>query len=413
MDKNFESLQQALRNLEKPSLSRDMREGMKSHIFKQIKEKRYIPSSLERLRIALGRLAQNLRPTPEMRVRIKEAILSRGRRRDFGWGSLLQWQKGIAASVIAVIVFVTVTMYVGKIPVTSAAQSTTFQKIMGTVEVIRGEEHIKAEKGMRLQENDIIVTGQDGIAVIQYVDDSITRLSPKTELKIHKLYQDAQKETKTEVEIELTQGRVWSQVVNEIHEEASFQITTNDVTAFTRRAASFDIQNEGENESVTVSVFDNTVEVSLQDEENEQKQLVMEGFAVEVDQNNTDLDMIALQTEEEDKLWIDSNTAEDKNYIEEITETEDSIVVDTENIAVLTVERGEEDTEEEPVVTAVTTTNKATSSPVDVSDVDDVLDVDEVEEDDDVIDGDLDVPFIMPVGQGEQESDQPSQRFLQ
>ncbi|MFC1655623.1 FecR domain-containing protein [Patescibacteria group bacterium] len=341
MKNDYKKLEKALSALKKPSLDEGIKGRIKSNIVQQIRVNEPIPATYSRLKDALHKLASTVKPESTVRARMKEVVLSSIERlsikKSFFRNTLGNWQRAFASFFIVMFTFGAITFYIKDIPVTNAALKTVFNKVFGTVEVIRNGERIEAEKDMSLKQGDIVVTGEDGIAVIRYVDNSITRLSPESELKIHKLYQDVLDETKTEVEVELTQGRVWTQVVNTDSNEATFKVAANDITANAQVTTSFDIKHEDEDEGVTVSVFDNEIEVTVQDVE-DQTQVIHEGYAVEIN-DTSELEVVTHSNgDAEDKLWVNVNTAEDKEYTE-------GMVVEESVIA--------EETVVEPVVTAV------------------------------------------------------------
>ncbi len=342
MKNDYEKLGKALNALKKPSLTQGTKERMKNHIIEQIKINDPVPASYSRLKEVLRKLAIGVKPRADVRAGMKEAILSGighlSLRKSFFRNTLGNWQRVLASLFIVIFAFGAITLYIEDIPITNAAFKTVFNKVFGTVEVIRNGERIEAKKDMSLKQGDIVVTGEDGIAVIRYVDNSITRLSPESELKIHKLYQDVFDETKTEVEVELTQGRVWTQVVNTPSNEASFKVAAKDITANAQVTTSFDVKHKEEDKGITVSVFDNEVEVTVQDVE-AQAQVVQEGYAVEVS-NTSELELVAHSNEDaEDKLWVNVNTAEDKDYMEEVAPADQDTLIEEEDVVVTAVKK--------------------------------------------------------------------------
>lgn len=330
MENEYEKLGKALKALEKPLLDESLKGIMKNNIIKQIRLNEPIPATHSRLKDALRKLANTVSPRADVRARMKEAILSGiehlSIRKSFFRNTLVNWQRAFASFFIVMFTIGAITFYIQDIPVTNAALKTVFHKVFGTVEVIRNGVRIEAKKDMSLQQGDIVVTGKDGIAVIRYVNDSITRLSPESELKIHKLYQDILDETKTEVEVELTQGRVWTQVVNNDSTKSTFKVAAKDITANAQVTTSFDVKHEEENAGVTVSVFDNEIEVTVQDVAN-QKQIIQEGYAVAVNETSK-LEVVAHSNEDaKGQLWVNVNTAEDKEYSETVAHTEEEATI--------------------------------------------------------------------------------------
>lgn len=320
MDKDLIQLEKALSNIKKPSLSTEaknrMRRNMLAHIENPISSDVKYPS-LEKVGNYIKKVASDISPSAIFKAKAKENVLAfAGKRKmtpNFIWSFTRNWQKVLATFMIGVISLTSMTVYFADIPVTRAAKKTSFQEIYGDVDVIRGNERVEAFKYMQLQEGDIIVTGENGLAVVRYFDDSVSRLSPLTELRMRRLYQDENVKSKTKVEIELTQGRVWNQVVNPVDEQSSFEVSIDKVKARTSEKASFDIARNADDEKVAVAVFENKVEVSVPEKRKEKKKVVVEGYQVEVDDDESKEDKITLTTKE-DELWVQVNQAQDKNY---------------------------------------------------------------------------------------------------
>lgn len=320
MDNELKQLEKALKDMKKPNLDPEVNKRMRRDILMRIEnpiaaEVKY--PSLERVRQYIKKATKGVSPSAPLKAKLKENVLSLiGRRKlgsNFVWNFTSNWQKVLATLMIGVISFTSFTVYFADIPVTKAAKKTAFQELYGDVDVIRDGQTIEAYKYMQLQEGDIIVTGENGLAVIRYVDDSVSRLSPLTELKMQRLYQDENIKAKTEVEVELTKGRVWNQVVNLVDEQASFEVLADNVKTRTSEKASFDITRKEGNQKVAVAVFENKVEVSVPEKRKENKTVVVEGYSVEVDGNDSQEDKIALNSKE-DELWVQVNKAEDKQY---------------------------------------------------------------------------------------------------
>lgn len=334
MNKEFEKLEKALKGLTKPSVDVNMKERIKSDVLKQItqyktdpasqNETGFLPASLIRLREKVRRLAKFVEPSHVMRAKVKEKVLSfvesASRSHTFLRNFIHSWQKVTASVLVLLIIFTSFTVYISDIPVTQAARSTIFQEVFGVVQIIRGDDIFDAYEGMDIEQGDVVITGENGMAMIRYVDDSVTRLSPESEIRINKLYQDIKDKTKTNIEVELTKGRIWSQVINLVDNDSSFQVQTNDIKAITSNKASFDIKNTND-DNVTVSVFENKVEVSLPDNKKDKIQLLLQGYSLEVDKKGPKTDNIILnESTNEDELWVQINKAKDKEYKKEKVE---------------------------------------------------------------------------------------------
>jgi hypothetical protein len=320
MKNDFTKLENALRGLNKNVLSSESKDRMRCDMLLRMNDS--VPAelkypSLERVKDYIKKVAFITQPSAVFKASVKENVLAFVEKKHLGsnfiWSITKSWQKVLATFMVGVISLSSFTVYFADIPVAKAEKMTAFQDIYGDVDVVRDGQTIVASKYMQLLEGDTVVTGENGLAVIRYFDDSVSRLSSFTELKMQCLYQDKKNKAKTKVEIELMNGRVWNQVINLVDEQASFEISVNNVTARTSEKASFDISNKEGDKKVSVAVFENKVEVSVPEKRKENKQVVVEGYSVEVVENESIENNIVLNNKE-DELWVQVNKAEDKQY---------------------------------------------------------------------------------------------------
>ncbi len=325
MNKDIHQLERALRRMKKPTLNNKARLRMRNNLMKRM-EKPAMQDisypSLEKVGKTIKRYAE-IQPSFTLRAKMKEVIMNAIANRPIRlspFGNIArQWQKALAALVITMLSITSLTVYFSDIPVIRAAQKTTFQNLHGDVDVMRDGEMIKAYRYMTLEEGDIVITGENGLAIIRYFDDSVSRLYSRTELKMQRLYQDHASLAKTKVEVELERGRVWNQVVNLIYEQGSFEISTDTMSARTSGKASFDVTHDDIKDKAAIAVFENKVEVSFPEKRKENKKMVIEGYTYEVEDKVASEKRIALH-DETDKLWVKVNQAEDKNYKKQIEE---------------------------------------------------------------------------------------------
>lgn len=323
MDEKTQKLEVALKRLEKPGISNEASQRMKKNILLQMRESSQLSSSSVALKNKIQNLSNKVVISPILKLRIKERVFSvigsESSKRVFARNFAGMFQKTVAAFVVFAVILTSVMVYIEDIPVTMAARSTYIQEIKGTVKVLRDYELKKAYEGMMLQENDIIITGANGIAFIRYLDDSVTRLSPLAELKINRLQLDSENKAHTYVELELVYGRVWSQVVNLLHAESSFVMLTGGITASSNKRASFDVENNVNDGGVRIKVFNNKVEVDLRSDEKEQKRYLSEGYQMEIDRKDTEFKKITVSRGDSDhESWIRINKAKDLEYREKL-----------------------------------------------------------------------------------------------
>lgn len=310
----YKKLEKALYELKKPHLNDENARKMKSNIFSSIKHGQgtELYPSLQKLKDLISKVSKDIKPNSVFRARLGETIyaFAKSKKSSFAW----QWQKIFASALVAVIVFMAGTIYIADIPTIKAARRTVIVNVSGDVDLFRGDETIDAEANMYLQQGDVLITGSNGTAIVRYIDDSVSRLSPNSELTIRKLFQDEKKKSKTEVEIEVTKGRVWNQVINIVGSESSFKVESKDVTANASERASFEVKAD-DSDKTLVSVYDNKIEVSLKDN----KQMILEGYTLDADRVNPQVLKTILNTDE-DEEWVNTNIEQDKQYKNDVVE---------------------------------------------------------------------------------------------
>ncbi len=310
----YKKLENSLKELKKPCLKSETKLEMKHNILSSIKHenKFELYPSLQKLKNIISKLAEDIKPNSVFKARLGQTLLSFTKSHKSSFA--LQWQKVFASTLLVVITFMVGTVYISDIPVIKAARQTTIVYVSGDVDLIRDDVTIQAEANMYLQQGDTLITGENGTSIVRYIDDSVSRLSPNSELRIRKLYQDQIKRSKTEVEIEVKKGRVWNQVVSIVGKESSFKVEAKDVTANASERASFEVKANNSAQTL-VSVYDNRIEVSMQDE----KQMVLEGYSIAADLESPQVAKRTINSLE-DQQWVEDNIEKDKQYKNDVVE---------------------------------------------------------------------------------------------
>jgi len=326
MKQEFEKLQIALYNMNKPSVDHLQKERIKKAVFNNIKQGVSADlGSVKGLQLAIKKLSVVIRPSAVFAAKIKEKVFAFIEKnsagpsffRKFVWNTEKVFASLLLVTVVSGIFFV----YVADIPITRAAKRTYINEVAGRVDVLRGTELLSAYAGMELAEGDTIVSEDTGSAEIRYCDDSITRISPQTQIKLQKLFIDKENFSKTNVEVELLSGRVWSQVVNLVGGESSFNIKTTEMKATVENKASFDVKNTVNTQKTEVSVFLNKVKVALPKSDNKNDKLLLEGYSLEVNNEQPLQEKIVIKPDiSENEAWVKNNKVKDKKYVEKVTE---------------------------------------------------------------------------------------------
>jgi hypothetical protein len=116
-----------------------------------------------------------------------------------------------------------------------------------------------ATEGTEVKEGDAIKTGGDGQVVINFYDNSVSRLGPNSEMILENSSIKADDPTSEAVGVRLLSGRIWSRVLKLLDQEAGFEVRTADTVA-TVRGTAFDVIIKS-GEETEVAVADNKVEV--------------------------------------------------------------------------------------------------------------------------------------------------------
>jgi hypothetical protein len=170
-------------------------------------------------------------------------------------------KRGIVAGSIVLVVGALLATYL--ILTAAPAQSrqfATFHLQEGTVEIQRAGEGAFAEaaEGQTLREGDVIRTGPDGRAEIEYFDGSITRLDFNTTFTIVALSDDAE-DGSTVIEADQTSGGTFSRVVELTGSQSRFETSTPTAVASVRGTDYFVLMNDDDTQ--TVGVIEGLVDV--------------------------------------------------------------------------------------------------------------------------------------------------------
>ncbi|MFH1375620.1 MAG: FecR domain-containing protein [Patescibacteria group bacterium] len=98
-----------------------------------------------------------------------------------------------------------------------------------------------AEDGTPLHEGDTIELQSDASASLVFFDGSVSRLRSGTKITITKLSGTDPESPDSQIELELSIGKVWSKVIKLINNESMFSVATNEVAA-TVRGSAFDVE---------------------------------------------------------------------------------------------------------------------------------------------------------------------------
>ena len=305
-DEKIKKLEETLRSFDKPSLDPKSKSLIKSNLMSEIGRSNKVVSYIRSLvaQLDFGNVE---------RAVIKENIflaIEKTSQKSFIWERLFGFSKSfVSGCMVFFLVFGMFSFLTVDTRVTYAQTFTTLDTYFGNVLVKRDGVSLVLEEGMKLQEKDEIVTGDDGFAVVKYFDDSISRFASNTDVVINSLNELEKNSVNTYVEISLLEGTMWARVVNLV-DDSSFVVKTSDLSTFTKRAGfNIEIQDEG----AEVDVYNHSVEI----EKAGKTQKIVSGQKVVA---AVDIELEEINDDDETIAWVQDNIESDKEYLLEVEE---------------------------------------------------------------------------------------------
>lgn len=300
IDREIEKLTDDLKTLKKPLLSVESKEKMKRNVLCGLQIFESVKSSLD-----IG-----------TRARIKERIfmmIEEHSQKRFFFGNFFAFHKKLVSGVLMLaLVFGTFGFLNVNTGVVRAATFTVVESYSGEVFVERDGEVVNVYSGMQLFENDAISTAENGRVVIEYFDDSVSRLSGETRVVLEKLARPDGSPVKSNVEVLVVRGTVWSKVLNLVESGSSFVVRANNVYASTKRAA-FNVKVD--EESFEIGVFKNSVEVK--GEGNVEHVMTGKKLVISEDlSKNTEIKDVEIS--EAGDEWVRENLKYDRQYLSDV-----------------------------------------------------------------------------------------------
>lgn len=245
----------------------------------------------------------------EIKEKIMERIEMVPQTRFFMSNYLGLMKKMVSSALLIVLAFGMFSFMSVETYVVSAGTFTMLDSFKGDVSIQRLQNLIPASVGMALMENDRVVTGANGAAVIRYFDNSVSRMSNNTQLQINKLVSPNDNSVNTYVEVSLVEGQIWSRVLNLVESDSSFVVKANEVSAAAKKAA-FNVEVDHKN--VQIGVFNHAV--SINNAGKTENVLSGEKLVVSNDRSNISV----LNLSEKDSGWVKENLQNDHEYLTQV-----------------------------------------------------------------------------------------------
>ncbi|MBI5754463.1 FecR domain-containing protein [Candidatus Peregrinibacteria bacterium] len=300
---------------DRPVLSVERREAMKQRLMAKVRITPHVRVDVSVFSLigAIRLLAEKVRMSLVQRVEVKENLMLKieemPQRRFFLSSYFSLMRKTVSAVLLLVLAFGMFSYMTATTNIVQAGTFTMLDSFSGTVSVKRGSATVKLKTGMPLMENDALVTGVDGLVVIRYFDNSVSRLDHNTELKINKLSKASDSPVDTHVEISLIAGKIWSRVLNLVESNASFVVKAKNVSTEAKKAAFVVDLNGGK---VEVGVFNHAVSIKT---DGKTKQ-VLTGEKMVVDKGSSDIKH--LDKKEKSTDWVKDNLKNDQVYLSQV-----------------------------------------------------------------------------------------------
>lgn len=309
-------LTKVLEELKKPSLTIQRKDLIRNNLLNNLK----VPAS-DKLTFsfcsiiqAIKRVVKEVHLTSVQRVSLKEQIFAKFNeqtQKRFFCMNFFAFHKRLIGSVLAIALFFGMFSFLNiDTGVVFASNFTTLNSFGGGLLIERDGGFIDVYKGMKLYENDQIITGDDGEAVIEYFDYSTSRLAPSTHLVVKELDGFEKGAVYSHIKVSLVNGTIWSKVVNLFESRSSFIVEAGNIYVAAKKAA-FNVQVLDENK-VEIGVFKHVVDVQV---DNETTKFVS-GKKVSFDGDSKKIETIKMDDKNDE--WVQGNLESDQKYLLEV-----------------------------------------------------------------------------------------------
>lgn len=311
----LEELIARLEATNKPAFDSQRKDAMKQRLMSKIKLTAHqrLDSSIFSLVGAVRVLSEEVKMSVVEKAQMKERIMERieqvPQTRFFLSNYFGFMKRMMSAALILVLAFGMFSFMSVDTYVVNAGTFTALDSFKGSVSIKRAQSLIPATVGMALMENDKVITGADGSAEIRYFDNSVSRMSSNTEVRINKLVSPNDNSVNTYVEVSLIEGQVWSRVMNLVESDSSFVVKANNVSAAAKKAA-FNVALD--NGKVEIGVFNHAVSISSSGKTEQ----VLSGEKLIVNKDARDIS--ALNVAEKDSGWVKENMQNDHVYLTQV-----------------------------------------------------------------------------------------------
>jgi len=316
-------LEEGLKKLAMTGICSDKKEILKKSVFKQIESSRFagVTASVSGVFDYSKKVWDSTGIPVARKVEIKERVfekISQKTKSFFFWQRFFDFNKKFVSSFLLLVIAFGMFSFLGvDTQLARAEVFTTLDSYSGDVVVLRRGEILPAFAGMKLVESDVVYTDKNGVAVIQFLDRSVSRLSSNTEVFLDELRKHDDVSAKTSVKISVVSGSVWSKVLNLVGDDSFFVVKAGDVYTKAQRAA-FNVNFQ--RNDVSVEVFNHAVEIyDVKTKSSSEK--VVSGYRAVKNSGKKVVEIKPVVLKKNDLAWVRDNLRKDETYLANVQET--------------------------------------------------------------------------------------------
>ncbi|MEK7202979.1 MAG: DUF5667 domain-containing protein [Patescibacteria group bacterium] len=129
------------------------------------------------------------------------------------------------------------------------------------IKKLNANDWIKITENMEIAPGDIIKTNNNSQVVINFYDNTVSRVDSNSEIKFEEISIDKENFAKTKVNIFVNAGQIWSRVIQLMDKDASFEINSS-ITVATVRGTAFNFEIIPNEESAKINTIEGILEIA-------------------------------------------------------------------------------------------------------------------------------------------------------
>lgn len=182
-------------------------------------------------------VVSGVKPTVNSRVIMKEKLFAMVEGSSTSFWQMFAPRKLTASIAAFALLFVAIVQPFTSVTSVRANVFTRVVSYSGEVKVLRGGSEIGVDSDMPLNEGDTLVTGPAGFVEVRFSDDNLVRLGSSSKL----VMKEFENPVSTQVELQVLEGEVWSNVIGVYGEDSYFKFVSNNLSGRVTSASTFDV----------------------------------------------------------------------------------------------------------------------------------------------------------------------------